>query len=73
MRDYVKAYLPKIARPNEDKAWIGQLMTHEMASPTPIAAWIFNEAIIPRLLYLKSIVAELLGCRRPTTIAWRIA
>ena len=42
-----------------DTGW-GKLMNHEMASPTPIATWIFTEAVVPRIMFLRNVIAELL-------------
>jgi TetR/AcrR family transcriptional regulator, regulator of cefoperazone and chloramphenicol sensitivity len=61
LRNYVLTYLPRLARPSDDNQWIGRLMNHEMSDPTPIAQMIFDEAILPRLNYLRDIIAELLG------------
>lgn len=60
LRHYVRTFLPRLAKPSDGAQWIGKLMNNKMVAPTPIATWIFTEAIVPRLLYLKTIVAELL-------------
>ena len=67
LRRYVHASLPLIAgrdaRVDAVRAsWIHQLMRHETSDPTPIAAWIAEQAFMPRVEYLRRIMAELLGC-----------
>ncbi|MDE3054437.1 MAG: CerR family C-terminal domain-containing protein [Gemmatimonadota bacterium] len=67
LRRYVQASLPLIAgrdpRVNAARAsWIHQLMRHETSDPTPIAAWIAEQAFMPRVEYLRRIMGELLGC-----------
>lgn len=42
--------------------WIHKLMQHEMARPTDAAAKIARAAIAPRVRYLATIIAELIGC-----------
>jgi AcrR family transcriptional regulator len=59
LRHYVLNFLPRLAKPSDDSEWIGRLMSHEMTDPTPIAMWIFEQAVLPRLKYLRDIVAEL--------------
>jgi AcrR family transcriptional regulator len=61
LRHYVRTYLPRLARPSDDNQWIGKLMNHEMSDPTPIAPLIFEEAILPRIMYLRDIIADLLA------------
>ena len=60
LRHYMRTYLPRVATPSDDNRWIGKLMSHELTDPTPIAAWIFAEAIVPGILYLRDIVATIL-------------
>lgn len=67
LRHYVRAYLPLIAGrdPRVDAArvsWIHQLMRHETSDPTPLAPWIAEQALMPRMEYLGRIMVELLGC-----------
>jgi TetR/AcrR family transcriptional regulator, regulator of cefoperazone and chloramphenicol sensitivity len=71
LRHYVLTFLPRIARPSDDKQWIGKLMNHEMGDPTPIAPMIFEEGILPRIMYLRDIVAELLEVDVDDPRAWR--
>lgn len=59
---YIRTYLPRLMLVDQDRyGWIHHLMRQEMAEPTPGAKIIMDEAIRPRVRYLGSIVAELLG------------
>jgi AcrR family transcriptional regulator len=71
LRHYVRTFLPRIARPSDDHQWIGKLMNHEMGAPTPIAPMIFEEGILPRIMYLRDIVAELLELDADDPRVWR--
>jgi len=67
LRHYVRAYVPRIAGRDsrvdaERVAWIHKLMRHETSEPTPLAPWIAEQAIMPRVHYLSALVAELLKC-----------
>jgi AcrR family transcriptional regulator len=61
LRHYIQTYISKITDFKGAATWIHRLMQHEMAEPTPAAAWIVEHAIRPRLRYLSGVVAELLG------------
>jgi hypothetical protein len=37
-------------------------MRHETSEPTPLAPWIAEQAILPRIEYLGRLVAELMHC-----------
>ncbi|MEO7084367.1 MAG: CerR family C-terminal domain-containing protein [Gemmatimonadaceae bacterium] len=71
LRHYVRTFLPRLANPSDETQWIGKLMNHEMADPTPIATWIFEEAIMPRLMHLRDIIAELLDSDRDDPLVMR--
>jgi len=62
IRHYVGHYLPRIAKPDELALWTQRLMGHELEAPTPLAPWIAERIIGPRLRFLGQAVAELLGC-----------
>lgn len=67
LRHYVRAYVPRLAGrdPRVDAArvaWIHKLMRHETSEPTPLAPWIAEQALAPRINYLSRLVAEMLGC-----------
>ncbi len=68
LRRYVSAYVRMTAGRHAREArarvaWVHQLMEHESAEPTPLAPWIAEQALMPRIRYLGQIVAELIGCR----------
>jgi AcrR family transcriptional regulator len=62
IRHYVRTFLPRLARPEGPAVWMQKIMGHEMQEPTPLAPWIAEQVILPRVRYLKEAVAELLGC-----------
>jgi hypothetical protein len=61
IRHYVRTYVPRLAAPKGDGVRLQKLMRHEMNDPTPLAPWIAEEAILPRVRFLAAAVAELLG------------
>ena len=68
LRHYVNAYVRTIAGNDHQLdparvAWVHQLMAHESTEPTPLAPWIADQALMPRIRYLGALVAELMGCR----------
>ncbi|HEY7896344.1 MAG TPA: CerR family C-terminal domain-containing protein [Gemmatimonadaceae bacterium] len=63
LRTYVSGYLPRIASTDDRTAWIHDLMRHEMSEPTPLAPWIAEHGIMPRIEFLSGVVAKLLGCK----------
>lgn len=60
LRYYVRQYLPRIIH-SDRRGGIYQLLKHEMADPTPLAATYVRQAIMPRIEFLIEIVRELLG------------
>ncbi len=62
IRHYVRTFLLRIAAPRGDGVWIMKLMRQEMQDPTPLAPWIAERAILPRLRFLADTIAELIGC-----------
>jgi len=60
LRVYVRVFLERIAANGRD-SWIHQLISREMAEPTPAFDLIIKQAIRPRLEYLGGLVGELLG------------
>ena len=68
LRHYVNAYVRTIAG-NDHRldparaAWVHQLMAHEGTEPTPLAPWIAEQALMPRIRYLGALVAELMHGR----------
>ncbi|HEU4990251.1 MAG: CerR family C-terminal domain-containing protein [Gemmatimonadota bacterium] len=68
LRQYVNAYVHTIAArektPERERlAWVHDLMAHESMEPTPLAPWIAEQALMPRLRYLSALVAELMRCK----------
>jgi AcrR family transcriptional regulator len=60
LRHFIRANMRRIATPDESTLWVQQLMRHEMVDPTPALPFIVEHAVLPRMRYLASIVAELL-------------
>ena len=61
LRIYVRVFLQRIAENGRD-SWIHQLISREMADPTPAFDLIIKHGIRPRLEYLGGLVSELLAC-----------
>jgi len=61
LRIYVQVFLQRIAANGRD-SWIHQLISREMADPTPAFDLIIKDAIRPRLEYLAGVMGELLAC-----------
>jgi TetR/AcrR family transcriptional regulator, regulator of cefoperazone and chloramphenicol sensitivity len=61
LRHYVRAFVPRVARPEARTAAIQRIMQHEMLEPTPLAPWIASQVILPRIDYLAAVITELLG------------
>jgi TetR/AcrR family transcriptional regulator, regulator of cefoperazone and chloramphenicol sensitivity len=62
IRHYVRTYVPRLAKPQGPAVWMQKLMSHETHEPTPLAPWIAEQVILPRVRYLSDAIAELLGC-----------
>lgn len=62
LRHYVSAYVPRLVSPKGRAAWLQKVMRHEMNEPTPLAPWIAERAILPRVRFLQTAIAELLDC-----------
>lgn len=68
LRQYVNTYVRMIGGPagraeQKRMAWVHKLMAHESMEPTPLAPWIAEQALQPRMDYLRAIVAELIPCK----------
>lgn len=61
LRRYVRAAL-LVLEQEPHLAWVHRLLRHEMSEPTPAAAMIVDQAILPRIRFLGGIVAEILAC-----------
>src|SRR5436309_9600980 len=61
LRIYIRVFLERVAA-NERDAWINQLITRELAEPTPAFDLIIKQAIRPRIEFLSGLLGELIGC-----------
>jgi AcrR family transcriptional regulator len=59
---YIRTSLERMSQPDPGMLWIHQLMRHEMMNPSPAFLIIIEQGIAPRLRYLGTLVAEILGC-----------
>jgi AcrR family transcriptional regulator len=60
LRHYVRTIVPRLATPKADAVWAQKLMRQEMNDPTPLAPWIADEMVLPRIRFLSDAVAELM-------------
>ena len=60
IRAYVTVFLERVAASGE--SWIHRLFSRELVDPTPALDMIVQQAIRPRMIYLRTVVGELLGC-----------
>ena len=51
LRAYIRVFLQRVAGSGDD-SWIHQLMTQEMADPTPALDMVADQVIRPRLAYV---------------------
>ena len=61
LRHYVRTLLPRLASPSGEAVWVQKLMRQEMNDPTPLAPWIADLVVLPRIRFLAEAVAELIG------------
>lgn len=59
LRAYVRVFLQRVSAGGRD-SWIHQLMTQEIADPTPALDLVFEQVIRPRLAYLAEIAGAML-------------
>lgn len=64
LRVYIRVYLQRLLGQGR-ASWIHGLMQREMADPTPALNLIVDEAIRPRVDYLRALVSDLMG--RPSS------
>jgi TetR/AcrR family transcriptional regulator, regulator of cefoperazone and chloramphenicol sensitivity len=57
---YVRTFLERVTQ--NRNGWIHQLMMHEMQDPTPALDLVVKDVLKPRLAYLRTVVAAILGC-----------
>jgi TetR/AcrR family transcriptional regulator, regulator of cefoperazone and chloramphenicol sensitivity len=60
IRAYISVFADRLLGVHHE-TWIHQLMMREMSDPTPALAMVAEEVMKPRMLYLCSAIAELLG------------
>jgi AcrR family transcriptional regulator len=60
LRAYIRVFLDRVIGDTGD-AWIHQLMTQEMADPTPALDLVIEQVLQPRISYLSELVAEMLN------------
>ncbi len=61
LRIFVRVFLTRVIQARD--GWIHRFMAHELTDPTPALDLVIKQVIKPRMAYLGTIVAELLGCR----------
>jgi TetR/AcrR family transcriptional regulator, regulator of cefoperazone and chloramphenicol sensitivity len=61
IRTYVQVFLERMVG-SERSSWIHRVITREVVDPTPALDVIVQQAIRPRIVYLRTLVAELLSC-----------
>jgi AcrR family transcriptional regulator len=59
LRAFISVFLQRVGQ-NQD-SWIRQLFTHEMAEPTEAFEEVITKVIEPRMHYMQTLVAEILG------------
>ena len=60
LEGFIRIFLTRVATtPNK---WIHQLMLREVTNPTPSFSLILDEVIKPRIMYVRTAIAALLGC-----------
>jgi TetR/AcrR family transcriptional regulator, regulator of cefoperazone and chloramphenicol sensitivity len=61
LRAYIHVFIEQVGGSSRT-AWIHQLMSWELANPTPALDLVVQQVIRPRVEYLSGLVAELLSC-----------
>jgi AcrR family transcriptional regulator len=61
-RHYVRTYVGQLMNIDARTSWCHQLIQHEQVEPTPAASAFFEQAIRPRIAYLRTVIADLIGC-----------
>jgi AcrR family transcriptional regulator len=61
LRIFVRVFLTRVVQARD--GWIHRFMAHELNDPTPAMDMVVKQVIKPRMAYLGSIIAELIGCR----------
>jgi AcrR family transcriptional regulator len=58
LRAYIRVFMQRVCQ--GQGSWIHQLMTREMAEPTPALDSLVNDVIVPRITYVSELVGEML-------------
>ena len=61
LRIFVRVFLARVVQARD--GWIHRFMAHELNDPTPALDLVVKQVIKPRMAYLGSVIAELIGCR----------
>ena len=61
LRIFVRIFLSRVVQARD--GWIHNLMARELNDPTPALDLVVKHVVKPRMAYLGSVIARLLGCR----------
>ena len=61
LRIFVRIFLTRVVQARD--GWIHQLMARELNDPTPALDLVVTQVVRPRMAYLASVIAVLIGCR----------
>ena len=61
LRIFVRIFLTRVAQARD--GWIHHLMAREFSDPTPALDLVVKHVVRPRMTYLGSVIAKLIGCR----------
>ena len=61
LRIFVRIFLTRVAQARD--GWIHHLMAREFSDPTPALDLVVKHDVRPRMTYLGSVIAKLIGCR----------
>jgi AcrR family transcriptional regulator len=59
LRAFIRVFLQRLGQVKDP--WIHQMMTHEMAEPTEALDEVVRRVIVPRIDYMRELVADILG------------
>jgi AcrR family transcriptional regulator len=57
---YVSIFMKRVAAARD--SWIHQLMMRELSDPTPALDQVLKKVVQPRMVYLREVIASMLGC-----------
>jgi AcrR family transcriptional regulator len=57
---YISIFLQRVVQMRD--SWIHQLLTRELADPTPALDMVLSQVLRPRMQYVADVIARLLGC-----------